>query len=97
MGITSALVLLAVIWFVVLFVVLPLRLTTQGDAGEIVPGTQPGAPAELNLGRKLRTVTLVAVVLWGIVAGTIFSGVVTLCDIDWFNRLDCAAVDGTDG
>ncbi len=95
MGITSAFVLLAVIWFVVLFVVLPLRLTTQGDTGEVVPGTQPGAPATLDLGRKLRIVTLVAVILWVVVAGIIVSGMVTLCDIDWFNRLDCAAVDET--
>ncbi len=35
MGITSALVLFAVIWFMVLFITLPLRLTTQGDVGEI--------------------------------------------------------------
>ena len=38
----AALVLFAVIWFLVLFVVLPLRLETQGDRGEKVPGTQAG-------------------------------------------------------
>ncbi len=31
MGITSALVLFAVIWFMVLFVTLPIGLRTQGD------------------------------------------------------------------
>lgn len=97
MGITGALVLLAVIWFVVLFVVLPLRLTTQGDAGEVVPGTQAGAPAELDLGRKLRVVTVVAFALWAVIAGIIVSGTVTLCDIDWFNRLECAEVHETGG
>ena len=37
MGIASGLVLYAVIWFMVFFVVLPLRVTTQGDRGEVVP------------------------------------------------------------
>ncbi len=97
MGVTGALVLLAVIWFVVLFVVLPLRLTTQGERGEVVPGTQPGAPAELDLGRRLKVVTIVAIILWVIIAGIIVSGLVTLCDIDWFNRLECSAVDETGG
>ncbi len=42
MGITSALVLFAVIWFLVLFIVLPIRLKTQGDLGEIAPAWVPG-------------------------------------------------------
>jgi predicted secreted protein len=49
MGITSALVLLAVVWFMVFFVVLPLRLTTQGEAGDVVPGTHKSAPADPQL------------------------------------------------
>ena len=45
MNIVSALVLLAVIWFLALFVVLPIRLETQGDVGESVEGTHAGSPA----------------------------------------------------
>ena len=94
MGITSALVLFAVIWFLVLFVVLPLRLTTQGDAGEVTPGTQAGAPAELNLKRKFKIVTAVSAVLWVISAGVIFSGAVSVRDLDIFNRMAPAAERG---
>ena len=43
MGITSAIVLFAVVWFMTLFIVLPLRLETQGDAGEV---QQPGREDE---------------------------------------------------
>lgn len=50
MGITSALVLFAVVWFMTFFVVLPLRLTTQGEAGEVVPGTHKSAPADAQIG-----------------------------------------------
>lgn len=87
MAITSALVLYAVIWFMTLFVVLPLRLQTQGEAGEVVPGTHASAPANLNLKRKAKLVTLVASVLWVVIAGTIFSGAITVRDLDWFNRM----------
>ena len=87
MAITSALVLFAVIWFMVLFITLPLRLKTQGDVGEITPGTQAGAPAELNLKRKFRIVTAIAFVLWAIIASTIIWGGITMRDIDMFNRL----------
>ncbi|NCV49796.1 MAG: DUF1467 family protein, partial [Rhodobacterales bacterium] len=48
MGITSALVLFAVIWFLVFLVVIPIRLETQGDVGEVEPGTHAGAPAKPN-------------------------------------------------
>ncbi len=95
MGITSALVLFAVIWFLVLFVVLPLRLTTQGDAGKVTPGTQAGAPAAIDMKRKFRIVTAIAFVLWVVIAGTIVSGVITVRDIDMFNRM--APADDKDG
>jgi predicted secreted protein len=87
MGPTSALVLFAVIWFMVLFIALPIGLRTQGDEGEIVPGTMAGSPANLNLKRKLWVVTGVSVVLWVVIAGIILSGVITVRDLDWFGRL----------
>jgi predicted secreted protein len=87
MGIVSGLVLFAVIWFMVLFVVLPIRLETQGDRGEIVPGTQPGAPANLNMKRKAKIVTLVSVAIWIVIAGIILSGAISVQDLDWFQRM----------
>ncbi len=86
MSVTSALVLYAVTWFMVLFVTLPLRLRTQGDEGKIVPGTHAGAPANLNLKRTFLIVTAVALVLWAIIAGVIISGAITVEDLDIFNR-----------
>lgn len=32
------------IWFTVLFAVLPLGVRSQSEAGEVAPGTDPGAP-----------------------------------------------------
>ncbi|MEL6645921.1 MAG: DUF1467 family protein [Pseudomonadota bacterium] len=87
MGIVSGIVLYLVIWFLVLFVVLPIRLQTQGDQGEIVPGTHASAPANLNMWRKAKIVTVVAAVIWVILAAVILSGVIGVRDIDWFNRM----------
>ncbi len=97
MGITSGLVLYAVIWFMTLFVVLPLRLTTQGDTGKIVPGTMAGSPEVHHLKRKFIIVTLVSAVLWAVIAGIILSGIITVCDFDLFSRGDCPVSDGTGG
>ena len=87
MNLTGGIVLFAVIWFMVLFVVLPIRFRSQEDEGEVVPGTPPSAPADAQIGRKAKITTIVAVTLWIIIATIILSGVVTIQDLDWFNRL----------
>lgn len=87
MAVTSALVLYAVLWFLTFLVVIPIRLKTQGDVGQIVPGTHAGAPHEPNLKKKALITTGVAFLLWAIIAYVIISGTLTVRDIDWFNRM----------
>lgn len=82
MSITSALVLFAVIWFLVMFVTLPIGLRTQGDENEVVPGTQAGAPANFRLKRTVIVVTLVTAVLWAVVFTVITSGWISVRDFD---------------
>jgi len=53
-----------IIWWVVLFAVLPFGVRSQHESGEVVPGTDPGAPAVPNLRRKLIWTTLVAAVIF---------------------------------
>jgi len=52
------------IWWVVLFAVLPWGVHSQEEGADIVPGTDPGAPAVPKLGRKLMWTTLVACVVF---------------------------------
>jgi len=87
MGITSGIVLFAVIWFMVLFIVLPLRLTTQAEDGRVLRGTPASAPVDPGLRGKFRIVTVVSVVVWALVAGVILSGWITVEDLDIFGRL----------
>lgn len=88
MTITAAIVLYAVIWFMTMFVTLPVRLRTQGDEGEVLHGTHAGAPANFRLKRTMLIVTAIATVLWIIIAGIIVSGMITIEDMDWFDRYD---------
>jgi len=93
MSITSAIVLFAVIWFMVFFVVLPLRLTTQGESGNVVPGTPSSAPSDPMIGRKVRVTTWWALGLWVVIGGTILSGAITVRDFDFMNRMGPATPD----
>ena len=88
MSIVSAIVLLAVIWFLTLFVVLPIRLETQGDVGERVEGTHAGSPASsFSMRRKARITTLVALPIWAIISAVIIWGGIGVRDIDIFGRM----------
>ncbi|SMX33712.1 DUF1467 family protein [Octadecabacter ascidiaceicola] len=87
MGITSAIVLFAVVWFMTFFVVLPLRMKTQGEAGEVVPGTHKSAPADAQIGRKARITTYFAVPIWATLVAIILSGWISVRDLDWFDRM----------
>jgi predicted secreted protein len=82
MSITGAIVLYATTWFLVFFMVLPVRFVSQGDAGEIVPGTPAGAPATHIVARKAKITTLIAFVAWAIMVAVVMSGVITIQDID---------------
>jgi predicted secreted protein len=69
------------------FIVLPLRLTTQGDAGQVTPGTPAGAPAGFVVRRKARITTMVALVVWALISSVILSGWITVRDFDVMGRM----------
>lgn len=82
----SGLVLLAVVWFMTLFVILPLGNRTQGDAGEVEPGTPASAPQVADLKKKFRQTTCWAVPVWAVIVVVILSGWITVDDFDLFSR-----------
>lgn len=98
MSITSAIVLFAVIWFMTFLTVIPIRIQTQGDLGEVVPGTQAGAPHHHHLKKKAWITTGVSAVIWAILFWIITSGMITVRDIDFMGRMDpLPPAHGTDG
>ena len=86
MGITSAFVLFAVFWFMILFIALPIKLETQGDRGERLVGTSAGSPEVTHLRKKLRWVTIVAIALWLPTCAIILSGWISVEDFDLYSR-----------
>lgn len=87
MAVTSAIVLFAVIWFMLLLMALPLRMKSQEEDGDVVPGTPSSAPVDPMIGKKMMWVTVVTIVLWVPLVWFIVSGIVSVRDVDFFNRM----------
>jgi predicted secreted protein len=64
MPVTTAIATFFLIWWVVLFAVLPWGVRSQHEGGEVVPGTDPGAPTLPRLGRKLIWTTIVSALIF---------------------------------
>jgi predicted secreted protein len=64
-----ALALYATIWWIVLFAVLPLGVRSADEAGEERPeGADPGAPVAPQLAKKALLTTVIAAIVFALVA-----------------------------
>ena len=54
-----------VLWWTVLFAVLPIGVRTQGEDGAVVPGTPESAPSAPRLVRVVLLTTLISGLLFG--------------------------------
>lgn len=81
MSITGAIVLFAVFWFLSLYLILPLFVRSQDEAGEVEPGTPASAPDRPLMGKKLLWATGCAVVAWLVAFGIIEGGLVSIADL----------------
>ena len=68
MSLATALAIYFIIWWVVLFAVLPWGVRSQEESGAIVPGSDPGAPSIPKLKQKLVWTTLVSGVVFALCA-----------------------------
>ena len=96
MGVVSGLVLFAVIWSLVFLIALPIRVQTQGDLDDIVPGTHAGSPEHHHLRKKAVWTTVAALVIWAIAAAIILSGKVTVDDVESLFRAGAWSGRGID-
>jgi predicted secreted protein len=64
------------IWWVVLFAVLPWGARSQDEGGTVEPGTDPGAPAVHRVWIKLIWTTVIATALFAVLAGLYKSGLI---------------------
>ncbi|MFT4716596.1 MAG: putative secreted protein [Paracoccaceae bacterium] len=80
----SAIVLYVVIWFMCLFVILPLKITSQEEDGNIVPGTPASAPIDPMIKKKAIWVTIMATAIFVPVVIIIISGWISIEDMDFY-------------
>jgi len=96
MGPVSAIVLYAIVWFMLFLIILPIRIQTQGDLNEIVPGTHAGAPEHHHLKKKALWCTGLSFLIWGFFVAVILSGVISVDNLEnWVGRGVPEARSGT--
>ena len=67
-NLTGALALYFLVWWTTLFAVLPFGVRSQAEAGDVTPGSDPGAPALPALGEKAVWTSLAATLVFTLIA-----------------------------
>ena len=74
MSVTSAVAIYFVIWWIVLFAVLPWGIRTQQEDGEIVPGSVPSAPTRMRFLKIIVANSIVAAIVFAAFYAVLHSG-----------------------
>ena len=78
-----------IIWWIVLFAMLPIGVRTSEEAGEKAsPGTAESAPIMPNLLPKMVATTVVSTIIFAALYAIIVHHVITLDDIPFFPRYE---------
>ena len=64
-----------ILWWVVLFAMLPFGLKTQDETGEVAPGTEPSAPQGAHmLGAVIRTTVVSGIIFAAFYVAVVYYG-----------------------
>jgi len=86
--IAFAIAIYLIIWWVVLFAMLPIGVRTQAEEGEVSPGTTESAPHRPRLLAKMAATTVVSSVVFALVYLIVAHHLITLDDIPFFPRFE---------
>ena len=78
MGIGTYIAIYFIVWWTVIFAVLPFGVRSQHEDGAVENGTEPGAPSRPLLLRKALVTTVIAAVIVGVFAWSLETGRLTL-------------------
>ena len=67
MSITGSVVVFIILWWLVFFIILPRNINSQHEKGNIIEGTDPGAPTNPNIVKKLVITTFITSLLFAII------------------------------
>ena len=88
MATVFAISLYVVIWWIVLFAMLPIGVRTQSEEGEVTPGTAESAPHLPRLLPKMLATTVVASVLFAALYVIMAHHLITLDQIPFLPRYE---------
>lgn len=83
MTVVTGLVLFAIIWTIVFFIVNAFGQVSQAESGEVVKGTPASAPVDAMVLRKAIITTVIALVLLGLAWVVLDQQLITLEDFGW--------------
>ena len=83
-SLSTAFAIYFVLWWVVLFAVLPFGVRSQIENGEQIAGTDPGAPSVPRMARKLLWTTIVSAVLFAAGMAAFRAGYL---NVEWLSKL----------
>jgi predicted secreted protein len=78
MQVTTVIAIYFLIWWITLFAVLPFGIRSQHEGEHYAKGTDPGAPIVARIGMKLVWTTVVASIVFAILAAVYKSGLIDL-------------------
>lgn len=77
-----------VVWWTTLFAVLPFGVRSQVEDGDVVAGSEPGAPSRTNVPRILLVTTVVATGAFAVLYWLLTQKLFGLNDIPFLPRFD---------
>ena len=67
MSITGSLVIYMILWWLILFLILPRNISSQEETENVIKGTDPGAPVNSNIKKKLILTTIITTIIFAII------------------------------
>ncbi len=77
----------AIVWFLVLFMVLPFGVVTQSEVGQVVAGSAESAPVITHIGRKMVIATLLAVIFYALIYWLLTRGVLAEFELPFLSQV----------
>ena len=67
MSITGGIIIYVNLWMIIFFMVLPFGITNQIDSPDYQKGTDPGAPVESGMKKKILITTLITTIIFSFI------------------------------
>jgi predicted secreted protein len=77
-----------IIWWLLLFCILPIGVRSQSDEGKVIPGTAESAPVKMHFLLKLLATTVLTSIVFTFVYLIVFAHVISLDSIPFLPHFD---------